>query len=165
MTRPVWAGLGAFCRSSGVPVTADLATRITKNTKSRSRFGVLCLLVDSRFAELTRATNERPRIPLTQFPCHPPPPPLIKGLDKGMGTREFGENNCLQRVYSCTRGNVGSITWFRVGLAVSMRGSPRRLDSDQLFPQSAFALDLRDSTPLPLERKRLRRFLNRRQRR
>ena len=125
-------------------------------------------------ATITRATNERPRIPLTQFPCHPSP----ASFDKRFGQRNWGQGNgdlagtrgiwrkqtaCSAcTAVRCTRGNVGSITWFRVGLAVSMRGSPRRLDSAQLFPQSAFALDLRDSTPLPLGRKRLRQFLNRR---
>ena len=54
----------------------------------------------------------QPRIPLTQFPCHPSPASFDKrfgqgnwgqgngDLTKGMGTREFGENNCLHRVYS-----------------------------------------------------------------
>ena len=46
----------------------------------------LCLLVDSRFAELTRATNESARIPLTQFPCHPP----SRLFDKSFGQRNKG---------------------------------------------------------------------------
>jgi len=37
------------------------------------------------FAELTRATNERPRIPLTQFPCHPFPASFDKRFGQGNG--------------------------------------------------------------------------------
>ena len=52
------------------------------------RFGALCSLVDSRFAKLTRATNESAQNSFVPIPLSPLPASLIRSLDKGMRTRE-----------------------------------------------------------------------------